>query len=143
MAEIVYRENALTGAVLVEIRNAIGWGVTPVFQAEAAIAHTRYAVEAVCGDRTVGVGRLVGDGALIWYLQDVIVLPEFQSEGIGRAVVERLVEYARAHSLPGTRVAVGLMAAKEKEGFYGKLGFRVRPNEQEGPGMMLNFDVPV
>lgn len=31
------------------------------------------------------------------------------------------------------------MAAKGKEAFYGKIGFRIRPNEREGNGMMMNI----
>lgn len=36
-------------------------------------------------------------------------------------------------------MTVVLMAAKGKEEFYRKLGFRVRPNGCEGAGMMLQF----
>ena len=43
--------------------------------------------------------------------------------------------------MKNTRVTVGLMAAKGKEEFYQKLGFRSRPNENEGDGMMINIQI--
>lgn len=33
------------------------------------------------------------------------------------------------------------MAAKGKEEFYKKFGFRVRPNEKDGSGMMINIEI--
>ncbi len=36
---------------------------------------------------------------------------------------------------PGYKVKLTLNSAKGKEAFYEKFGFRVRPNEDAGPGM--------
>ncbi|MCR5501527.1 MAG: GNAT family N-acetyltransferase [Lachnospiraceae bacterium] len=33
-------------------------------------------------DEVVGMGRLVGDGVMYWYLQEIVVLPEYQGRGI-------------------------------------------------------------
>jgi len=33
------------------------------------------------------MGRIVGDGVTICYIQDVIVLPEYQGKGIGKAII--------------------------------------------------------
>ena len=37
--------------------------------------------------------RLVGDGAMYWYLQEIIILPQFQRKGIGTMIVNHLVDY--------------------------------------------------
>ena len=71
----------------------------------------------------VGMGRLVGDGAMYWYLQEIIVLPEYQGKGIGKSIVNRLIEHIKSTAVPGTRVDVGLTAVKGKESFYEKFGF--------------------
>lgn len=134
---IEYRENGLTAEALARLRNREGWTHTEVFQAQKALERTLFSVAACSDGEIVGMGRLVGDGALIWYIQDVIVAPEHRGEGIGRAIVVRLVEYAKANSLPGTGVAIGLMSARGKEPFYEKLGFYRRPNDHEGAGMMI------
>ena len=40
------------------------------------------------------MGRLVGDGAVICYIQDLIVVPNIQAHGIGSMLIERLIAYA-------------------------------------------------
>lgn len=50
-------------------------------------------------------------------------MPEYQGQGIGRAIVERLLEHIKCEAIPGTVVQVGLTAVKGKEPFYEKFGF--------------------
>ncbi len=80
-------------------------------------------VIAVCNDEVIGMGRLVGDGVMYWYLQEIIVLPEFQGKGIGTRIVDRLLEYIKDNTPPGTFVSIGLTAATGKDTFYEKFGF--------------------
>jgi len=139
--DIEYLDNAVTAEALACFRNQQGWQHTEVAQARKALENTCFSVAAFDGGKTVGMGRLVGDGAMIWYIQDVIVLPEYRGAGIGKAIVRRLLEYARSEGIPGTSVTIGLMAARGKEPFYEKLGFYARPNDREGAGMMIRFKV--
>lgn len=76
----------------------------------------RYFVYA--GERLVGAGRALADGADCAYICDVAVHPDYQGIGLGRAMVERLVGDARGHK------KIILYANPGKEGFYLKLGFR-------------------
>jgi len=52
------------------------------------IAGSQRVVTAREGDQLVGLARVVGDGATIAYLQDVLVEPGHQRTGIGRRLVE-------------------------------------------------------
>ena len=56
-------------------------------------------------------------------LQEIIVLPEYQGRGIGKRIVNKLLEHVRNTAIPGTWVEVGLTAVKGKEPFYEKFGF--------------------
>ena len=87
----------------------------------------------------IGMGRLVGDGARIFYIQDLFINPKYQKIGIGTEIVSKLIQYIKGESIFDTNIKVGLMAAKGKEAFYEKMGFRIRPNEREGNGMMMNI----
>ena len=80
------------------------------------------------GDRLIGMGRMVGDGAMYWYLQEIIVLPEYQKQGVGTKIVNHLVDYAVSHSTTGKFTTIGGVSAKGKEEFYSKLGFEVISN---------------
>lgn len=135
---VKYEYNSLTAEELSNFRNIVGWGYTPVYQAEKALKNSLMTVTAVDRDKILGIGRLVGDGALIWYIQDVIVLPEYQKRGIGTMIIESLLDYVDNNSLSDTVITVGLMSAKGKEAFYQKFNFRIRPNDINGAGMILN-----
>lgn len=47
------------------------------------------------GDTLLGVIRAVGDGQTIVYIQDILVLPEHQRQGVGTALVRALLERFR------------------------------------------------
>lgn len=136
-----YAENALTAKDFAYIRKSIGWAEKLEIQIEKALKNGLYSISVYDGKNVIGMGRLVGDGAMYWYVQDVVVLTEYQGKGIGREIMKRLISYITSSSQSNTSITVGLMAAKGKAGFYTKLGFRSRPNEKEDPGMIMNIDI--
>jgi ribosomal protein S18 acetylase RimI-like enzyme len=81
------------------------------------------------------MARVIGDGGLAFYIQDVVVLPEYQQQGIGTLLMDKVMEYIRAHAQHNS--VIGLMAAVGKEAFYEKYGFTIRPNTKLGAGMTL------
>ena len=126
--EIEIVENVLTPEDFVRFRTATFFDDIPLPHATRALKNGLVNVSALCDGELVGMGRLVGDGAMYWYLQEIIVLPEYQGQGIGRKIVNYLVEYAILHSSTGKFTTIGGVSAKGKEGFYQKLGFEIIPN---------------
>lgn len=43
-------------------------------------------------ERLIGLIRVVGDGLTIVYIQDILVLKSYQRQGIGRALMTRMLE---------------------------------------------------
>jgi GNAT superfamily N-acetyltransferase len=138
---VEYLENGLTPEALAGLRDLVGWSHIEAGQAKKALENTCFSVAAVENGRVVGMGRLIGDGAMIWYIQDVIVVPEYRGGGVGTAIVQKLMDYVRREAMPGAKVSVGLMAARGKEPFYEKFGFCARPSDHEGAGMMIRIKV--
>ena len=72
-------------------------------------------------EELVGIGRVVGDGNIYFYIQDVIVSPEHQGKGIGVKVLEHLSQLILTKAVPGAFVdliaAEGLVPLCEKFGF--------------------------
>ena len=116
-------DNALTAEDFIRLKMATGFIDRPLQQVDRALKNGLFNVSAVCDGRVVGMGRLVGDGAMYWYLQEIVVLPEYQGKGIGKAIVNRLLAHIKASALPGTQAHVGLIAVQGKEAFYEQFGF--------------------
>ena len=96
------------------------------FEAAAdAVPRSLYGAVAVLDDQVVGMGRIVGDGAIFYYLQDVVVLPEHQGQGLGTWIVDRLVALVQANA--PEKAFLGVFAAPGTLPFYQKFGFDVRP----------------
>jgi ribosomal protein S18 acetylase RimI-like enzyme len=118
---------------LIDIRKAVGWGERDYGAAKVSLANCLYSVCIRHEDKLVGLGRVVGDGGLYYYIQDVVVLPEFQGRGLGAAIMDKVMAHLRQQVKPGA--VIGLLAAKGKEPFYEKYGFIARPTDMLGNGM--------
>lgn len=116
-------DNILKPEDFVRLKVAAGFIDRPLAQVNAALRNGLFNVSAISDGKVVGMGRLVGDGAMYWYLQEIIVLPEYQRKGIGKSIVSRLLKHIESTAIPGTLIEVGLTAAKGKEPFYEKFGF--------------------
>lgn len=68
--------------------------------------------------RLVGVGRALADGVDTSYVCDVAVHPSHQGTGLGKEIVNWLVEQSRGHR------KIILYAVPGKEPFYKKFGFK-------------------
>ncbi len=126
--EIRLIDNILQAEDFIRLRIQAGFVEIPVEHARKALRNGLINVSAIYNGELVGMGRLVGDGAMYWYLQEIIILPQFQRKGIGTMIVNHLVDYARENSTTGKFTTIGGVSAKGKEPFYEKLGFEVISN---------------
>ncbi len=55
-------------------------------------ANSLLTLAAYNGEKLVGLIRTVGDGHTIVFIQDVLVDPEYQREGIGSALIQAVLE---------------------------------------------------
>ncbi|MGD8343747.1 MAG: GNAT family N-acetyltransferase [Desulfobacterales bacterium] len=111
-----------------------GWNIS--YQASPqelyqAISDSWYVMSAYENDRLVGFGRIISDGILYALICDLIVNPNCQGQGIGSALLAKLIEHCRSK---GIRV-IWLFAARGKSPFYKKFGFQERPTD--APGMQM------
>ena len=117
------------------LRKTVGWSVIEEKQALTGIHNSVFLVAAVHGNKTVGMARVVSDGGYVVIIVDVIVLPDYQGQGIGKSMMQKVMEYISNSLQEGQSVFVNLMAAKGRESFYSQFGFETRPNEKNGAGM--------
>ncbi|GHO64048.1 hypothetical protein KSC_029400 [Ktedonobacter sp. SOSP1-52] len=48
-------------------------------------------------DKVIGCGRVIGDGGLYFYLQDIFVLPALFPEGLGKRLTRAVMAYLGKH----------------------------------------------
>jgi GNAT superfamily N-acetyltransferase len=133
---ITLKENNIDTITYLKLREAVCWKKLSNKQAEMALKGSLYTICAYDGDTPIGMGRIVGDGVVIDYIQDLIVIPEYQKSGIGRIIIEKLIEYVKCSKIDGTEIMLCLMCAKGRESFYEKFNFIARPTDNLGPGMI-------
>lgn len=134
--EMLIHENRLSVEEFCDLQESVGFGRPNSKQIEIGLKNSIYTVSVEINNKIVGMGRLVGDNARIFYLQDIFVNPDYQKKGIGTAIVNKLLMYIENIRIKDCDIMVGLMAAKGKENFYKKFGFKNRPNSYQGSGMM-------
>jgi GNAT superfamily N-acetyltransferase len=127
--------NSLTPEEYMELRKLVGWGMFPLEQAAEGLKNSFILVCFRVDGKPVAIGRAVSDHGYVVYIADVIVVPEYQGQGLGRKLMEYLLEQIKASLKPGYKVMISLLAAKGKEKFYNKFGFVDRPSEDFGCGM--------
>ena len=135
MVEVLVVEQLPSAAQYNRLRAAVGWGVYEEGVIEQSLPNTLYSLCAFVDGDLVGMARIIGDGGMVYYIQDVIVLPAYQRQGIGAQMMDRVMDYICAHASHNT--IIGLMAAWGKEPFYEKYGFTRRPTERLGAGMTI------
>ncbi len=69
------------------------------------------------GGALVAAGRALADGADCSYICDIAVVPSHQGTGLGKQVVQHLVDASRGHK------KIILYAVPGREPFYRKFGF--------------------
>lgn len=61
--------------------------------AEESLNQSLFGVTVQYQGKVVGMGRVIGDGRIFFYIQDIAVLPEHQNKGIGKLIMETIQEY--------------------------------------------------
>ncbi|WDD99923.1 GNAT family N-acetyltransferase [Thalassomonas actiniarum] len=115
------------------LREKIGWGQTDKAMAATSLANSLFHVLLRDQDKLIAMGRVIGDGAMFFYIQDVIVDPDYQQQGLGHIIMKQIESYLLTAAKTGA--TVGLLAARGKEGFYRRYGYRDRCGETLGLGM--------
>lgn len=104
-------ERAPTLAEYRALCEAVGWGNAINFAAaQQSLDRSLYHVVVAAQEQMIGMGHIVGDGAIYFYLQDIAVLPAYQRRGIGRLIMDRLMGYLKQHA--PDQAFVGLFAAE-------------------------------
>ncbi|MGM9638440.1 MAG: GNAT family N-acetyltransferase [Butyricicoccaceae bacterium] len=112
----------MTAAEALPLYRAAGWTAYTEHpaQLEAALGSSLCVLEARAGGRLIGLLRAVGDGVTIVYIQDILVLPAWRRQGVGRALIQAL----RARYSSVRQIVLLTDDRPETCAFYRSAGFR-------------------
>ncbi len=100
------------------------------------LAGTWFGVHVLDNDKTIGMGRIIGDGGLTFHVTDIAILPEYQGKGIGKLIMKSLMEYYVANGPSDGYMS--LIADGNAKYLYEKYGFEA---SDASAGMLFNKDL--
>lgn len=120
---IIRRQEIVKLEDVLHLYQAVGWTnyTNQPQMLEQALPHSLAVYLAFDGEKIVGLIRLVGDGFSSVLVQDLIVLPIYQRQGIGSALMkEALEDYKDAY-----QVQLVTDQTERTLGFYRSMGFEI------------------
>ena len=117
----ITKETTVSIDDVLHLYQAVGWTnyTNQPQMLEQSLAHSLAIYIARDGEKIVGLMRLVGDGFSSVFIQDLIVLPSYQRQGIGSDLMkEALGDYKDAY-----QVQLATEQTEKTLGFYRSLGF--------------------
>ena len=115
------KERSVSIDDVLHLYQAVGWTnyTNQPQMLEQALSHSLAIYLALDDDAVVGLVRLVGDGFSSVFVQDLIVLPSYQRQGIGSDLMkEALGDYKDAY-----QVQLATEQTEKNLGLYRSLGF--------------------
>lgn len=117
---------------LEELCDLVGWARRPLRKVKKAIQHSFLIVSMweVNGKkkRLIGFARATSDHAFNATLWDVVVHPDFQSQGLGKAMMNYMIKTLRSQDISN----ITLFADPHVIEFYRRLGFVLDPEGIKG-----------
>ena len=135
--DVIIKHELPSTAAFKALRDMANWGDISLGQAQEALANSLHGVTAYDGKTAIGMARIIGDGVINAYIQDVVIAPNYRGKGVGKALMLTLISDMR-QSLPAN-CTIGLLAAKGQEGFYSSFSFMTRPDTDYGAGMFAKL----
>lgn len=116
--------NLVSVADYIHLRVTSGLSPKTERAAEIGLANSICCVSIIelATQRTIGMGRLIGDGACHCQVVDICVLPEHQGKGLGKLIMTKLDEFIQEH-IPDS-CYINLIADGEAYRLYEKYGFK-------------------
>ncbi|MFU2031201.1 GNAT family N-acetyltransferase [Bacillus wiedmannii] len=107
---------------LLALYESLGWNSLKLTlnELEQMCKQSWYAIYAFDDKKLVGMGRIISDGVITGVICGICVLQDYQSIGIGKEIVERLIQHCELN-----KVIPQLMCVEKLQSYYESKGFEV------------------
>lgn len=118
-----------------DLINSVGWKYPSKRLLEKSLKNS-VTVKYVLDDKTVGMARFVTDYGYVGLIIDVIVKPGYQGQGIGKKLIQNIIDRVKENLEEDEQMMIQLLAAPGKKGFYEQFGFKEKKTTAEA-GMYM------
>lgn len=121
------------------LRKQVGWEPKNPIVVEKAIENSTIVKKAIYDNFAVGMARAIGDG-MSYLLVDVVVNSKYQKKGIGKKLVNSIIDEIKENTIAGEYSTINLISIKGMENFYESCGFEAVPFGYNGNGMRIKIE---
>jgi GNAT superfamily N-acetyltransferase len=133
--ELIIKCGTLNTGDYQKLRATTGWDMFHDKVVERSLSVDLFSVSVYEGSNIIGCGRVIGDGIMYFYIQDIIVHPDRQNMGIGTKIMLEIEIFLEKRAINNS--FVGLMAAKDAKGFYLRFGYSERMPDRPGMSKII------
>ena len=83
------------------------------------------------------MARLIWDGGAVALIRDIIVVPDYQMQGIEAELIRQILDFLNTKLKPGFGIQVDVMAWSNQEKIYESLGFQASIPQRRGRPMHI------
>lgn len=134
---IKYSEEKISVENFNYLNEKVGWGKRDNIVVKEALDNTLYSITVYDDKKVIGYGRIIGDKTIFLYIQDIIVIPEYQGNKIGTEIMNLLLEKINEYKKINPEIRTYIGPSLGRESFYKKFGFKTRKEAGLGEGMVL------
>lgn len=121
------------------LRKQAGWEPKNPIVVEKAINNSTIVKKAIYDNIAVGMARAIGDG-MSYLIVDVVVNSKHQNKGIGKKLVNSIIDEIKENTIAGEYSTINLISIKGMKKFYESCGFEAVPFGYNGNGMRIKIE---
>jgi len=128
--------NTITADEINFIRKSVGFRQIHTEQLEAGLKGSKVIVAVYDQNRSIGFARLIWDGGCVALIPDLLVIPEYQMQGIEENMINHIFNFLREKLKPGYGIQVDVRAWNN-ESLLKSFGFQVSTVKKRGLPMHI------
>ena len=106
-------------------------------QINSGLSGSAFIVAAYDNEQIIGMSRLIWDGGIVALIPNILVLPEYQDQGVEAEMITQIIDFLKSKLKPGFSIQLDLKAWNGQESLCENLGFQISTKELRGTPMHI------
>lgn len=134
--DITYK-NTITADEVNFLRASVGFRQILPEQINTGLSGSAFITAAYDNERIIGMSRLIWDGGIVALIPNILVLPEYQDQGVEAEMITQIIDFLKSKLKPGFSIQLDVKAWDGQESLCESLGFQVSTREHRGVPMHI------